>query len=113
MSIKNPKVQAYNFLETMYRDSYFPRFLVDKGKQILIRLCERIEVQNPASDEEMYQLTHAATEEFNKLAEEFYDHESEIETMARDAIAVDFEFIVKAYGFENLDLEEVVAPREW
>ncbi|MBL8080860.1 MAG: hypothetical protein JNM55_23005 [Anaerolineales bacterium] len=113
MSINNPALQGYNFLEDMATDSYFPGFLVDKGKQILIRLCEAIEKQKPLRDEEIYKLTHAATEEFNKLAEEFEANDSEIETMARDAIAGNFAFIVRAYGFENLDLEEVIAPREW
>jgi hypothetical protein len=38
---------------------------------------------------------------------------SEIETMARDCIAVDFKHIALAYGFEDADIEELVAPRDW
>lgn len=113
MAINNPKIQGYNFLEAMDEDSYFPHFLVEKGKQIFLHLCETMEAQKPLHAEAIYKLTHAATEAFNKLAEEFDANDSEIETMARDTIASDFAFIVKAYGFENLDLEEVIAPREW
>jgi len=25
----------------------------------------------------------------------------------------DFDYIVKAYGFTNVDIEDVIAPREW
>ena len=60
----------------------------------------------------LYALTHAATEEFNALAEEFEENDSELETAAREAIAEDFEWIAKAYGFDA-DIEELIAPRDW
>ena len=112
MAITNSEMQDYPFLKEMYEDSYFPDYLVDKGKQVLIRLCERIEAENPLDDEAVYKLTHAATDEFNDLAEEFAENDSEIETVARDAIGTDFSFIAKAYGYD-LDPEEIIAPRDW
>ena len=57
--------------------------------------------------------THAATERFNELAEEFEENDSEIETVARDTIATDMEYIAQSYGFEDADIEELVAPRDW
>ena len=112
MPITNDKLKDYPFLQGMYRDGYFPDFLVDKGKQILIRLCEAIEAQQPQDDQSLLRLTHAATEEFNRLGEEFVENDSELETAAREAIGEDFDFIVKAYGFD-VDIEEVIAPRDW
>ncbi|MFK3647656.1 DUF5713 family protein [Lysobacter enzymogenes] len=112
MSIANPQLQHYDFLADMQRDAYFPPPLVSKGRQILIRLCERIEAQPPQSLDALYALSHAATEEFNVLAEEFYAHDSEIETAARDNIGADFEAIAQAYGFEA-DVEGLIAPRDW
>ena len=47
MAINNEKMATYKFLSEMYADSYFPDFLVDKGKAILVYLCEQIETQNP------------------------------------------------------------------
>lgn len=38
--------------------------------------------------------------------------DSEREANAREILAADFDFIVKAYGFD-LDIEEVIAPRDW
>jgi hypothetical protein len=43
----------------------------------------------------------------------FYENDSEIETVARDCIGMDFEFIANAYGFENVDVEELIATRDW
>lgn len=110
--IKNEKLKNYTFLKGMYRDSYFPDFLVDKGKAILIELCIQIEEKKPKNLPELYELTHAATQKFNDLEEEFGENDSEIETVAAELIANDFEFIANAYGFDA-DIEELIATRYW
>jgi hypothetical protein len=69
-------------------------------------------LKKPKDENELYVLTHAATNEFNRLAEEFDENESGIETAARDCIGVDFGFIAQAYGF-NADAEELIATRDW
>jgi hypothetical protein len=112
MSIANEKMIGYQFLAEMYEDNYFPKDLVDKGKAILVRLCERVESENPKTLDALYRLTHSATEEFNDLDSEFRERDSEIETVARDAIGSDFSAIAEAYGFEADD-EELIAPRDW
>ncbi|WP_224998748.1 DUF5713 family protein [Cesiribacter sp. SM1] len=111
-TIKNEQLRNHEFLSDMYQDDYFPDFLVDKGKAILVELCLQIESQQPQSLVELYTLTHAATDRFNDLGEEFDEHDSELETAARESIAADFEFIAKAYGFEA-DTEELIATRDW
>ncbi|MDR2298223.1 MAG: DUF5713 family protein [Comamonas sp.] len=113
MSPSNPKMAAYRFLAAMYDDDYFPDELVKKGEEILVELCLQIEQQKPGSLEELYELTHAATERFNDLQEEFDEQGSEIETAARDCIATDFEAIAQVYGFEDADTEELIATRDW
>ena len=113
MSLSNPTMNSYPFLQEMYADSYFPDELVKKGEDILRELCLQIEEQKPASLQELYELTHAATDKFNELQEEFDEQGSEIETAARDCIATDFEAIAKAYGFDDADTEDLVATRDW
>lgn len=110
--IKNQKMKNYTFLKEMYKDAYFPNFLVDKGKDILIELCLQIESQEPKNLKELYKLTHTATDKFNDLEEEFLENDSEIETGARDCIGMDFEFIANAYNFDA-DIEELTATRNW
>jgi hypothetical protein len=112
MNIENVEMINYHFLEEMYADDYFPNFIVDKGREILVNLCEAIELEKPKSLNELYKLTHAATEKFNSLADEFYENDSEIETAARECIGADFGNISKSYGFEA-DGEELIATRDW
>jgi len=112
-TIQNEQAKKYPFLAELYLDDYFPDNLIDKAKDILVQLCVDIEAQNPPALEDFYTLTHAATEQFNQLAEEFVAQESEIETSAREAIAVDMTMISLFYGFEDADAEEMIANRDW
>lgn len=110
--LKNEKMKSYPFLKDMYADSYFPKFLVDKVKTILIELCSDIEKTSPKNLDELYKLTYSATIKINELQDDFFKHDSEIETNARESIGQDFDTIAKSYGF-NADTEEIIAPREW
>lgn len=113
MPITNQRIAQHPFLQGLYRDDYFPDRIVDKGKRVLLALCERIEAEQPPHLTALYALTNAATEEFNALAEEFEEAGSGIETVAREAIAEDFWHIASAYGFPTADPEELVAARDW
>lgn len=113
MPVTNPHVSEHVFLEAMYRDGYFPDPLVDKGRAILLALCERIESDRPADLAALYALTNAATEQFNALQEEFWQAGSELETAARECIGEDFWFVARAYGFDEADAEELIAERDW
>lgn len=112
LQITNTIIASYPFLKDMEADSYFPAHLVTKGKDILVRLCQNIEANKPSSLDELYSLTHKATEEFNALGNELEAEGSELETAARENIAADFEAVSNAYGF-TADIEELIAPREW
>lgn len=110
--LSNPKMAEFKFLSCMYEDAYFPDFLVDKCKIILINMCVRIEEENPKTLDDLYKITHLATNQINELQDDFDANDSEIETAARECIAVDFEIIANSYGFEA-DIEELIATREW
>ncbi len=110
--IKNEEIRTHVFLEPMQRDTYYPPFLVDKGKNILIGLCSNIELKKPQNTTQLLELTHKATQQFNELNNEFMLHQSEIETVAREAIAADIDFISKTYGFKA-DIEELISNRDW
>jgi len=69
--------------------------------------------ENKAPNKKQFlKLSHTATANINDLEEEFMENDSELETVARDALAAEFEFIVRTYGFD-IDVEEVIANREW
>lgn len=111
--LSNNAVKTYPFLKEMYEDNYFPNKLVDKGKTILVNLCVQIEQKQPKNLEELYDLTHAATDKFNDLQEDFEENDSELETVARECIANNFQFIATSYGFKDADVEALIATRDW
>ncbi|MEU6840497.1 DUF5713 family protein [Streptomyces sp. NPDC046716] len=113
MPIVNQRIADHAFLRPLYADTYFPDHVLDKGRAILLRLCERIEAEQPSDLAALYVLTQAATEEFNLLEAEFEAAGSEIETVAREEIAEGFWFVASAYGFADADVEELIATREW
>ncbi|ULH13985.1 DUF5713 family protein (plasmid) [Deinococcus sp. KNUC1210] len=112
MTLANGKTSTYKFLNEMEHDNYYPPQLVAKGKFILQGLCLQIEAQRPQTLEQLFQLTHEATEQFNRLSDEFDEQGSELETVARENIAKDVDFIAQAYGFHE-DLESLIQNREW
>ena len=111
-SLSNEKIKSYTFLECMYNDGYYPSFLVDKCKRILLSLCKDIETSKPENLDALYKLTHTTTEQINALEDEFNQIDSEIETVARECLAENFEHMASVYGF-NADIEELIATREW
>ncbi|MFJ8113850.1 DUF5713 family protein [Streptomyces sp. NPDC096132] len=113
MPITNQQVAGHAFLWQMYDDPYFPDHVVDGGKAILLRLCERIEGGQPSDLDALYGLTQAATEEFNLLDREFVAAGSGIETVAREWICDEFCFVAAAYGFTDADAEVLTAGRDW
>ncbi|MGW6913853.1 DUF5713 family protein [Kitasatospora sp. NPDC054939] len=113
MPITNQQAAGHAYLRQLYADTYYPDHVLDKGKAILLRLCERIEAEQPSDLAALYVLTQAATEEFNLLEAEFEEAGSEIETVAREEIAEDFWFVATAYGFTDADAETLIATRDW
>lgn len=110
--LKNETIKNYAFLADMYNIAYFPNFLVDKLKNILVGFCSKIETEAPKDLEALYKLSHVATDLINDLQDEFYEAGSDIETGAREAIAMDFEFIANTYNFDA-DTEMLIATRDW
>ena len=76
----------YKLLDEMYQDNYYPTFLVDKVKDELQKVIDLLE--SGETDTEVVQETlDEAVCGINDLQEEFDEHDSEIETVARECIA--------------------------
>lgn len=89
-------------LADMYRDRYFPDFLVDKITALLEDLIVRLE-QGVHSTEAIQQKLDEMTRRINDLQEEFEANDSEIETVAR---------ILQRFG-ADIDLETALRERDW
>ena len=90
------------YLREMYQDDYFPKFLVDKVKALLVEVVDFLETGERCMDKLQEKFDHAVSG-INNLVEEFYDNDSEIETAARDDIAVTVDCILKHFGFVKPD----------
>lgn len=101
----------YKLLDKMYQDKYYPDFIVNKVKDEIQKVIELLE--NGETDIEIIQgKLDEAVCAINDLQEEFWDNNSEIETMARDCIG---ETVVYMLDWFNIliDVEEALRERDW
>ena len=101
----------YKLLDEMYRDEYYPDFLVDKVKDELQKVIDLLE--GGETDTEVVQETlDEAVGGINDLQEEFDEHDSEIETVARECIVADVAYILEWFDIP-IDTEEAIRERDW
>ena len=103
--------ENYVLLEEMYKDEYYPNFLVDKVKaeiQKVIDLLESGETDVEVIQEKFDEITCA----INDLQDEFDENDSEIETVARDCIGVTVDYILHWFNIP-IDTEEAIRERDW
>lgn len=86
--------ENYILLEEMYDDGYFPNFLVNKIKGLIEEIITYLEA-GETDIERIQQKLDDMTVGINDLQEEFEENDSEIETVARDSIAVTVEYVLQ------------------
>ena len=101
----------YKLLDEMYQDDYYPPSLVDKVKDELQKVIDLLE--SGETDIEVIQNTlDEAVCGINDLQDEFFENDSEIETVARDCIGVTVDYILKWFDIP-IDTEEAIRERDW
>ena len=103
--------ENYVLLEEMYDDEYFPNFLVDKIKSLIEQVVLYLESEE-TDTEKVQQKLDEMTLGINDLQEEFDENDSEIETVARDCIAVTVEYVLNWFGID-IDIETALGERDW
>jgi type I site-specific restriction endonuclease len=101
----------YELLDSMYRDGYFPDFLVDKVKELMENVIGFLETGERDS-EEIQSKFDEMTLAINDLQEEFEENESELETVARESIAETVEYILEWFNID-IDVEDAIGERDW
>lgn len=99
------------FLPAMTRDPYYPPPLVTKLANQLERLVAFLD-ERPRPRDEVQIFCDEMTALINTLADEFAEAGSELETVARDDIAVTVIAILALYQID-LDVEDALRDRDW
>ena len=100
------------YLKEMYRDDYFPNFLVDKVKATLAEVVEFLE-SGERDIPKIQEKFDIATVKINDLQKEFWAKDSEIETAARDDIGITVGKILDHFGLDDYDVEDAIMERDW
>ena len=106
-----PFDQNYKLLNEMYRDEYYPNFLVDKIRNWLQEVIDLLESGETDIEVVQAQLERVVCA-INDLQEEFDENDSEIETVARDCIGGTVAYILKWFDI-SIDIEEAIRERDW
>ena len=101
----------YKLLDEMYRDEYYPNFLVDKVKGELKKVIDLLETGETDTGIIQEKLDEVICV-INDLQEEFGENGSEIETVARDCIGENVGYILKWFDIP-IDVEEAIRERDW
>lgn len=98
-------------LDMMYKDDYFPNYLVDKIKAEIEKVEEFLKAGNKDIKKIQVELDKM-TQAINDIDEELNEAGSEIETMAREDIADSVYLLLKEYQID-IDIETAIRNRDW
>jgi len=100
------------YLVDMYNQEYFPNFLVDKVKALVVDVVQYLESGEQHSVDDIQSKFDKMTDGINDLQDEFEDNGSQIETGARDSIGQTVDDIIKHFNI-GIDGETAIRYREW
>lgn len=101
----------YKMLDDMYKDDYFPDFLVDKIRGLMQKVIEILET-GERNLETIQNAFDKMTLAINDLQEEFEDNDSELETGARESIGETVAYILNWFDID-MDVEDAIGERDW
>lgn len=101
-----------NLLLPMFDDDYYPDILVAEIKQHIKQFSKKVS-RSDLSEMEIYAVAHQTIKEINEMKPQFEDLESSLDDAAADYIAEAMMMIVQDAGYLDIEMEELIANREW
>lgn len=103
--------KQYILLEQLYEDSFYPQYMLDKIKLMLLDFIFYIE-ENPTGITDVGNKIFELVEEVKSMQDEFIAEESEFDALAKETLLRDIEYIIKWYHLP-VNLEKELTKREW
>ena len=100
-----------DLLLPMFDDEYYPDVLVAEIKQFIEKFSKKIEKN--VTDADIYRLADEVMVKINEMKPQFEDLESSLDATAADYIAEAMMMVVQEHGYMDIEMEELVANREW
>lgn len=101
-----------NLLLPMFDDEYYPDILVAEVKQHIQQFSKKVN-RTDLSETEIYRYAHQTLIEINEMKPQFEDLESSLDDAAADYIAEAMMMVVQDVGYLDIEIEELIANREW
>ncbi|WP_336933395.1 DUF5713 family protein [Acinetobacter bereziniae] len=101
-----------DLLLPMFDDEYYPDILVAEIKQLIEQFAKKV-AKTSFSDAEIYSLANLTVTEINEMKPQFEDLDSSLDDTAADYIAEALMMVIQDQGYLDLEMEELVAKREW
>lgn len=101
-----------DLLLPMFDDDYYPDILVAEVKQLIEQFAKKV-AKAGLSESEIYVLAHQTVAEINTMKPQFEDLDSSLDDAAADYVAEALMMVLQDQGYTDIDLEELVAHREW
>lgn len=100
-----------DLLLPMFDDGYYPDILVAEIKQHIEQFAKKI-VKN-IDDAEIYRIADETVAKINEMKPQFEDLDSSLDDAAADYIAEAMMMMVQERGYLDIEMEALVANREW
>ena len=101
-----------DLLLSMFDDDYYPDILVAEVKQCVEQFAKKL--SKPAlTENDIYHFAHEAVISINAMKPQFEDLDSCLDDTAADYIAEAMMMAAQAEGYMDIEMEELVANREW
>lgn len=101
-----------DLLLPMFDDEYYPDILVAEVKQHIELFAKKL-AKSELSESDVYHHAHEAIAAINAMKLQFEDLDSSLDDSAADYIAEAMMMVVQDQGYLDIEMEELVANREW
>lgn len=101
-----------DLLLPMFDDEYYPDVLVAEVQQCIVQFAKKV-AKIKDSTSEIYRFANDAVSAINEMKPQFEDLDSSLDDTAADYIAEAMMMVVQEHGHFEVEMEELIANREW